>query len=227
MQPTLQIDPRIRPSPCKPILVWARDIMMPQSPPVMHAALKLLLERVSAEGDGFWIQGLKERVRAMLRYGRYRPSGRAKPSSEFLLNAAIQDRFPLINPCVDVNNFISLQSGFPASIFDADRSGLSLVLRRGQPNERYVFNPAGQEIDLTDLLLVARKEDDVPCGNPVKDSMTTKVQAGTKRVVGVLYAPVDEPQDRLSSWAERYAETLAEWCQAADTGYSISSLDAQ
>jgi DNA/RNA-binding domain of Phe-tRNA-synthetase-like protein len=174
-----------------------------------------------------WPAGVKTRVRQMLRHGKYRASGRSKPASEFLLNAAVSGSFPAINPPVDVNNAVSLESGLPGSIFDADRSGADLVLRRGRPGERYVFNPTGQEIDLTDLLLVAaggndgHKDGGVPCGNPVKDSMATKIQPDTRRLVAVLYAPADEPVAALEGWARRYAELLADWCGARETGYAV------
>jgi DNA/RNA-binding domain of Phe-tRNA-synthetase-like protein len=158
-----------------------------------------------------------------LRHGKYKPSGRAKPASEFLLKAASRGDFPVINPPVDANNAVSLESGLPGSIFDTALSGEELVLRRGRPDERYVFNPTGQEIDLTDLLLVARDGSggSAPCGNPVKDSMATKIRPETRRLVAVLYAPFDEPVERLEGWARRYEELLADWCGARQTGYEI------
>jgi len=138
---------------------------------------------------------VRQRVRKMLRHGKYKPAGRSKPASEFLLRAALSESFPLINEPVDVNNAVSLESGFPGSIFDADISGRHLLIRRGLPNEQYVFNPSGQTIDLQDLLLVSRKTETgwEPCGNPVKDAMITKISADTVNVVAVLYAPIDEP----------------------------------
>ena len=92
-----------------------------------------------------------------------------------------------MNGPVDVNNAVSLQWGYPASIFDAALSGWDLLLRRGMPGERYIFNPSGQAIELEDLLCVCRKVDGawVPCGNPVKDSMATKTSPATTQVVAV------------------------------------------
>jgi DNA/RNA-binding domain of Phe-tRNA-synthetase-like protein len=162
----------------------------------------------------------------MLRHGKYRASGRAKPASEFLLKAALDGRFPPINPAVDANNHVSLSSGLPGTIFDMARSGETLILRRGMPGERYVFNQAGQEIELEDLLLLARPTPEAPdlgepCGNPVKDSMGTKIHEGTRRVVAVLYAPRDEPQESLGSWASEFARLLASWCGATETGWQV------
>src|SRR4051812_32854911 len=43
-------------------------------------------------------------VRALLRHGGYKPSGRGKPASEYLQAAMAEARFPSINPLVDVCN---------------------------------------------------------------------------------------------------------------------------
>ena len=67
----------------------------------------------------------------MLRHGAYKPSGRGKPASEFLLHAALRGEFPLVHGPVDANNAISLASGLPGSIFDADLTGPRLFLRHG------------------------------------------------------------------------------------------------
>jgi DNA/RNA-binding domain of Phe-tRNA-synthetase-like protein len=157
----------------------------------------------------------------MLRYGCYKPAGRGKPASEFLLRAALSDSFPLVNGPVDVNNAISLASGLPGSIFDADLSGTELLLRRGLPGESYVFNPAGQVIDLEDLIVVCRREGEswAPCGNPVKDAIATKIRPETQNVVAVLYAPAGESIAFVETWAGRYAELLRAHCQACAVGF--------
>ena len=134
-----------------------------------------------------------------------------------------ENAFPLVNGPVDVNNAISLDSGLPGSIFDSDLSGPSLLLRRGLPGEAYVFNPAGQSIDLEDLLLVCRRTAAgwEPCGNAVKDAMITKVRDSTRRVVAVLYAPPDEPAAAVEGWARRYAGLLQTHCGARECGFCL------
>lgn len=226
MTPTLRLDETLEPGVCRPALIWAEDIDPPATSETLPVPLAELVRgaAVAAEaGEGFWPADTKARVRQMLRHGKYKPSGRSKPASEFLLKAAVTGRFPAINSAVDANNAISLESGLPGSIFDTALSGERLLLRWGQAGERYVFNPTGQEIDLTDLLLVAREDDgpSVPCGNPVKDSMATKIQPDTRRLVAVLYAPADEPAERLEEWARRYAGLLTDWCGAASVGYTL------
>lgn len=223
MTPILRIDASLDPCPCRPALIWAEEITEPVASDALPGPLADLVRRAAQEGEAFWSPDVKGRVRKMLRHGKYKPSGRAKPASEFLLKAALSGRFPAVNQPVDANNVVSLESGLPGSIFDTTLTGERLVLRRGRAGEKYVFNPTGQEIDLTDLLLVAREgvSDSPPCGNPVKDSMATKIQPDTRRLVAVLYAPTDEPVERLEGWARRYEELLADWCGAKQTGYEI------
>jgi DNA/RNA-binding domain of Phe-tRNA-synthetase-like protein len=219
----LEFDPRSAPSPVVPALIWAEEIESPAPTETMPEILGDLLKRVQSMGEEFVPTEMRQRVRKMLRYGKYKPSGRGKPASEFLLRAALDGSFPMVNGPVDVNNIVSLESGLPGSIFDADLSGRRLLLRRGAPGESYVFNPSGQSIDLQDLLLTCRRTEGgwEPCGNPVKDSMATKIRPETRDVIAVLYAPADEPIDSIERWAGRYAELLDRLCGAVAVGFRV------
>ena len=223
----LEIDAALVPCPATFGLIWAEGIRPPTTPAEPPAFLKLLLRAALDTGEEYVPLETRQRVRKILRYGKYKPSGRSKPASEFLLRAALSESFPLVNGPVDVNNAISLESGFPGSIFDAGLSGRQLLIRRGAPDEEYVFNPSGQTIDLQDLLLVCRRTDTgwEPCGNPVKDAMTTKISADTVDVIAVLYAPIDEPISSVEDWSRRYAATLAEHCGATASGYEVIAPD--
>lgn len=219
----LEIDASLTPCPAVFGLIWAEGIRTTTIPSGPPAFLEPLLHAALSTGEEYVPLEVRQRVRKILRYGKYKPAGRSKPASEFLLRAALSESFPLVNEPVDVNNAISLESGFPGSIFDADISGRNLLIRRGYPDEEYEFNPSGQTIDLQDLLLVCRKTDTgwQACGNPVKDAMTTKISADTVNVIAVLYAPSDEPLPSVENWSSQYAATLAEHCGASTSGYEI------
>ena len=219
----LELDLTLQSSPVLPAMIWAEGIALPSPTNEVPAFLTEILAEVGATGEEFIPDEVRSRVRKMLRHGRYHPSGRSKPASEFLLRAALNSSFPLVNGPVDVNNAVSLASGLPGSIFDADLAGTHLLLRRGFPEETYVFNSSGQVIDLEDLLLVCRRTDKgwKPCGNPVKDAMTTKINENTRSVIAVLYAPVDEPVPLLEGWATRYTELLKKHCKADTAGFKI------
>ena len=224
----LEIDASLSPCPANFGLIWAEGIRPPMTPSDPPTFLEPLLSAALNTGEEYVPLEVRQRVRKILRYGKYKPSGRGKPASEFLLRAALSESFPLVNGPVDVNNAISLESGFPGSIFDVALSGKQLLIRRGLPDEEYVFNPTGQTIDLQDLLLVCRKTDAgwEPCGNPVKDAMTTKISADTTNVIAVLYTPIDEPISSVEDWSRRYAAILAEHCGASESGYAVIAPDA-
>src|SRR5262249_38060468 len=50
---------------------------------------------------------VREAVRALLRHDGFRPAGRSKPASEYLVKAAAEGRLASINPAVDVCNAVS------------------------------------------------------------------------------------------------------------------------
>jgi hypothetical protein len=220
---SLIYDPGLKPRTVRAVLVWGLN--MPGCPATVSApsCISALLERVRSAGEGFLSPGRKAAVRGMLRFGSYKPSGRSKPSSEYLLAAALEGSFPLVNGPVDVNNAISLEWGYPASIFDLELCGPALLLRRGTAGESYIFNHSGQTINLEDLLCVCRSEGGrwVPCGNPVKDSMHTKTRESTRNVAAVVYAPSSEPSAELEAAADRFALLLRSECGAKESGWSL------
>ena len=129
---------------------------------------------------------LRKAVRDLLRHGGYRPTGRGKPASEYLVRAAGEGRLGPINAAVDACNAVSLASGFPISVVDVERlapSALSIAV--APEGARFVFNAAGQEIDLRGLLCLFDAEG--PCANAVKDSQRTKTSEGTTSTLSVVW----------------------------------------
>ena len=143
---------------------------------------------------------LRTAVRDLLRHGGYKPTGRGKPSSEYLSREAAEGRLASINLAVDACNAVSLHSGLPISVVDLDRTRPPLRIAVASAGERYVFNPAGQEIDLAGLLCLY--DADGPCANAVKDAQRTKTGDSTRRTLSILWAPAGhEPQlDRAAAW---------------------------
>jgi len=221
--PTLYYDPGLEPRNVRAALVWGLN--MPGCPRTESVPryLSELLDSVRAAGESFIPPARKSAVRAMLRYRKYRPAGRSKPSSEYLLAAVLQNDFPLVNGPVDSNNAVSLKWGYPASIFDMGLCGTDLLLRRGLPGESYIFNPSGQSIDLEDLLCVCRRDGESwqPCGNPVKDAMATKIGELTRGVVAVVYAPPTDPKEDLESAATCFAALLHSECGATESDWVV------
>jgi len=226
--PSLSYDKSLNPEHVRAALVWGLSLPGCPKTEAVPDFLSAVLEQVRALGEEYLPPERKRAVRNILRFGKFKPAGRSKPSSEYLLGAALQDSFPLVNGPVDINNAISLESGFPASIFDIDLCGTSLLLRRGAKGESYVFNSSRQSIDLEDLLCVCRLDRNVwvPCGNPVKDSMATKISESTRNIAGIVYAPSSEPPEALEASAKRFAALLHSYCKAVEYGWVISDANS-
>jgi len=182
-------DPRL--SGALVCLVTAQVEGVHASPPALVQALDALADTRSMEE--FPPATLKDAVRGMLRAGGFKPAGRQKPASEYLAQSAREGRFPSINGPVDCNNLLSLETGLPISLLDADEIGTEALVR------------ICDDVDAT------------PLGNPVKDSMRGKLKDGTKHLAGFIYAPpgLYSPQS-LRLLGERFAALLRDHCGAAD-----------
>jgi DNA/RNA-binding domain of Phe-tRNA-synthetase-like protein len=130
-------------------------------------------------------EAVRSAVRTLLRHGGYRPTGRGKPASEYLVRAASEGSLGAINPAVDACNAVSLHSGLPVSVVDLDRLEPPLRVAVAKAGARYVFNAAGQEIDLEGLLCLMDSAG--PCANAVKDAQRTKTHAGTRRTLSLVW----------------------------------------
>lgn len=152
-------------------------------------------------------------VRDLLRQRGYKPTGRGKPASEYLVRAAESGRLGSINAAVDACNAVSLHSGLPISVVDLDRAAPPLRIDVAEEGARYVFNTAGQEIRLDGLLCVV--DADGPCANAVKDSQRTKTHEGTRRTLSVVWAP-EAHAERLDAAVAWYRSLLERLGAATD-----------
>jgi DNA/RNA-binding domain of Phe-tRNA-synthetase-like protein len=132
---------------------------------------------------------IRSAVRALLRHGGFKPSGRSKPASEYLERAVADGSLSSINAVVDVCNVVSLHAGLPISVVDLDRAQEPFRIDVAGSNSEYVFNATGQVIDLEGLLCLYDAEG--PCANAVKDCQRTKTHAGTLRTLSVVWSHRD------------------------------------
>lgn len=124
-------------------------------------------------------------VRDLLRHGGYKPSGRSKPASEYLVAALAKGEFPRINAMVDACNVVSLHSGLPISLVDVDRLGTGLTIQIAPAGTTYVFNPSGQTIDASGLVCLYDAQG--PTGTPVKDAQRTKTHDDTLTGLAIVW----------------------------------------
>jgi DNA/RNA-binding domain of Phe-tRNA-synthetase-like protein len=156
-------------------------------------------------------ESVRGAVRDLLRQGGYKPTGRGKPASEYLVRAAEEGALGSINQAVDACNAVSLHSGLPISVVDLDRARAPFRIGVGGAGASYVFNASGQEIDLGGLLCLF--DADGPCANAVRDAQRTKTQAGTVTTLSVIWGCAGH-EERLRD-AERWYRSLLEAAGAA------------
>jgi DNA/RNA-binding domain of Phe-tRNA-synthetase-like protein len=128
---------------------------------------------------------VREAVRGLLRHGGFKPTGRSKPASEYLLKAVREGLLSPINLAVDVCNIVSLHSGLPISVVDLDKAREPLRVGVAPAGASYVFNASGQSIDLGGLLCLFDAEG--PCANAVKDAQRTKTDADSRRTLSLIW----------------------------------------
>ena len=146
-------------------------------------------------------------VRDMLRHRGYKPTGRGKPASEYLVRAASEGALGSINAAVDACNAVSLHSGFPISVVDLDRAHGPFRIAIAPEGASYVFNASGQEIGLAGLLCLFDSAG--PCANAVRDAQRTKTTADTRSTLSVIWgcAGFEERLEKTERW---YRELLGQ-----------------
>lgn len=171
--------------------------------------LQLRRQALNESEDAF-----RKACRDMMRIGSYKPTGRSKPASEYLLRTASEGNFPRINSVVDINNYISLKYLVPISLWDTDKIDAdSWLFRTGNEEESFVFNSTGQVIQLHDLITGFAVKDgkETPIVTPVKDCQQTKTGAGTSNIMAAVYYPanwIDSPG--LDNILDEFNELLTE-----------------
>src|SRR5262249_29039888 len=179
------------------------------SPPELQALLALDAPAPLRSDDA-----VREAVRQLLRHGGFKPTGRSKPASEYLLRAVGEGKLASINGAVDVCNVVSLHSGLPLSVVDLDRAGEPFRVGIAPPGSSYVFNASGQTIDLGGLLCLFDAIG--PCANAVKDAQRTKTGAETRRTLSLVWGTRALPDRaaRTEAWyrslLERHGATTAD-----------------
>jgi DNA/RNA-binding domain of Phe-tRNA-synthetase-like protein len=149
-------------------------------------------------------------VRDLLRHGGFKPTGRNKPASEYLIKAANDGLLSTINLAVDACNAVSLHSGLPISVVDIDRAHEPFRVEVAPPESEYVFNNAGQVIRLDGLLYLF--DTDGPCGNAVKDSQRMKTGPETRRTLTLIWGTTALPNRAAET--EAWYHSLLKACDA-------------
>ena len=179
---------------------WLRDLLKPDAAAPLQRA-----------------EATRAAVRDLLRHGGYKPTGRGKPASEYLVRAAEEGTLGSINAVVDACNVASLHSGLPISVVDLQLVEQPLGIAIAGAGSRYVFNTAGQDIDVEGLICLHDARG--PCANAVKDSQRTKTSDATTRALAIIWGIAASPgrAERTAAWYREMLGTLGARTEAIAT----------
>ena len=116
--------------------------------------------------------------------------GKHRISSEALIRRIRRgDELYHINNVVDINNLISIKSGFSVGSYDLDKLKGDIILRRALPGETY--QGIGKELLNMENFLVLCDEEGM-FGSSHSDSVRAMVTEETKDILTVIYCFDDE-----------------------------------
>jgi DNA/RNA-binding domain of Phe-tRNA-synthetase-like protein len=185
------------------------------SPPALLALLSLQAEAPMSSTDM-----VRDAVRNLLRHGGFKPTGRSKPASEYLLRAVSEGQLASINVAVDICNIVSLHSGLPISVVDMDRAVEPYRVSIAPVGSSYVFNASGQIIDVSGLLCLFDAQG--PCGSAVKDAQRTKTGESTRRTLSLIWGTRAHPgrAAQTENWYRQLLEQQGATTHAFDSATS-------
>ena len=206
-------DVRVAEHPSLRAAIFSTDFLSPLGDSPSPEWLTALLD-ANAQTPLERSEELRGAVRDMLRVGGYKPTGRGKPASEYLVRTAQEGGIRSINPAVDACNVVSLHSGFPISVIDLDLVQPPLSISIAPTGTSYVFNLTGQEIDVSGLICL--NDNAGPCANAVKDSQRTKTRPETTRTLSVIWG-VKGFESQLDAARDFYVDLLTRAGARTDT----------
>lgn len=112
-----------------------------------------------------------------------------------------------INNVVEVNNLISVSSGYSIGSYDAGELSGAVELRRAEAGARYEgIGKSSVNIEHLPVLY------DVigPFGNPSGDSRRAMIQNGSRDIVSILYS--FDGSEGLKPWLEQFSANLEQYC---------------
>jgi DNA/RNA-binding domain of Phe-tRNA-synthetase-like protein len=201
-------------------LLEAEGVEMEPVPPEFERERDELVARLSAQYAGRApadIPGVAE-TRALFHQLDIDPT-KTRPSSEALLRRVLQGKgLPRVNLAVDVCNLSSLEHQIPLGLYDRDQVRGAVRVRVGQEAEGYP-GIRKQRVNLAGRLLLA--DDEGPFGAPTSDSARTAVSARTRRLLVVLFCPVERADRQLSATLEHIANLLTRFCAAGVSAVQV------
>lgn len=152
------------------------------------------------------IPNIKESRAAYKAFGK--DPSRYRVSSEALIRRIGQGKgLYEVNTVVDVNNLISIESGFSVGSYDAEKIEESLVFRVGKPGETYK-GIGKDDINIEGLPVLADEKGAI--GSSTSDSERAMITEEAQEVVTLIYSFSDNKDlEKAMEYGKRYLEKYA------------------
>lgn len=190
-------------------VIEARGITVTPHDPIVWTMLDELCERLRTEYGG---KAAADRAEVAATRRAYRALGddptRYRPANEALLRRVLSGAaLPQINTLVDLNNYVSLSSGWAIGSYDADRIAGAITLRRGADGEQYA--PIGKPaVGAARRLVLA--DDQGIFGSPTADAQRTMVTEMARDLLLVIFtfeserSSVEQAVDQAAQFVTRF-----------------------
>lgn len=129
-------------------------------------------------------------------------------AAEAMLRRVVQGKgLYRINNIVEVNNLISITSGYSIGSYDTDRLKGNIELRRAAVGTHYDgIGKAAVNIEYLPTLY----DESGAFGNPSSDSCRAMIQPGEHQIVTILYS--FDGAGELDNWLEKFSQYLRDYC---------------
>jgi len=116
-----------------------------------------------------------------------------------------------INNVVDINNLVSVSSGYSIGSYGISELHGPVTLRRAPEDTHY----AGIGKDSVNIgFLPVLYDDEGPFGNPTSDSRRAMIREGSREIEAVAYS--FDGADGLNEWLPRFRELLETFCGVSE-----------
>ena len=113
-----------------------------------------------------------------------------------------------INNVIEVNNLISVDSGYAIGSYDVDQLQGEAVLVRAEDGAHY-DGIGKSSVNIQHLPVL--KDELGYFGSPTSDSRRAMIQPGRRRVCSVIFA--FDGKEAVAEWVERFREALEKYVQ--------------
>ena len=183
--------------------------------------LKTFEETMAALASSYQMDTIAKNPHIASTRGAYKALGKSpheyRNAAEAMLRRVVkQSGLYHINNVVEVNNCISVSSGYSIGSYDTGCLKGDVELRRA-PEETHYPGIGKGSVNIGCLPVLYDAEG--PFGNPTSDSRRAMIQEGERNIVSVLYS-FDGPAE-LKPWMDQFAGMLQQYCGVTQVDQQI------